>query len=338
MFQSRLLRIAIGITVSLAFLAGAFYKIQPPQFWAALKSINAVNVLLCVMFFGLSCVFRALMWRLTTRPLGQVGFFTLFGGVVVGYMANNVLPLRAGELVRAFYLAARSDISKTAAFSTICIERVLDVVSLALLLALGVACGIQGLAVHTAEVALTALAAAVLAAVLLVAGLSWASGRKQGASNFFARLFDVIGKFVQPVRQLQKPKIVLALLGLSLAAWASNYFSVLALINGAVVSQLQAALLLLLFVNLGLLIPSSPGALGVMQVAFWTALAAFGVPKEQSLAYSFVYQGGLYLFTFAVGLSFLFRAHLRLKDVSGQLPTPEVPPEATEVAQMSRPN
>ncbi|MEW5786047.1 MAG: lysylphosphatidylglycerol synthase transmembrane domain-containing protein [Bacillota bacterium] len=313
MLQSKFLRIVVGTIISLAFLIGAFYKIQLPQFWAALKNTNAVYVLLCVLFFGLSCIFRALMWRFTTRPLGEVRFLTLFGGVVVGYMANNILPLRAGELVRAFYLSARSDISKTAAFSTICIERVLDVVTLGLLLLLGVTWGIRGLAVHTAEVALTALAAAVLAAMLLLAGLSRASGKKQGSSNFFTRLFDTIGKFVQPVRQLQKPQIVLALLSLSLAAWASNYFSVLALINGVAGFQLQAALLLLLFVNLGLLIPSSPGALGVMQAAFWTALVPFGVAKEQSLAYSFIYQGGLYLFTLGVGLPYFLRAHVNLK-------------------------
>ncbi|MGO0122930.1 lysylphosphatidylglycerol synthase domain-containing protein [Desulfothermobacter acidiphilus] len=59
-----------------------------------------------------------------------------------------------------------------------------------------------------------------------------------------------------------------------------------------------------LFINLGLLLPSSPGALGVMQVAFWLALLPFGVSKEQSLALSFAYQAGLYLFTLAVGLPF----------------------------------
>lgn len=67
----------------------------------------------------------------------------------------------------------------------------------------------------------------------------------------------------------------------------------------------EAALLLLLFVNIGLLVPSSPGALGVMQAAFWLVLAPFGVPKAQSLALSFAYQGGLYLFTLSVGLPFL---------------------------------
>jgi hypothetical protein len=96
---------------------------------------------------------------------------------------------------------------------------------------------------------------------------------------------------------------------LSLFAWACNYLSFYALLHGFVAQGFDAALLLLLFTNLANLIPSSPGALGVMQLAFWMALIKFGVAKEQALALSFIYQIEVYLFTIVVGVPYLIRAN-----------------------------
>ena len=77
-------------------------------------------------------------------------------------------------------------------------------------------------------------------------------------------------------------------------------------------SPWTASLLLLLFVNLGVLIPSSPGAFGVMQVAFVAALYSFGMTKEAALILSFIYQISIYVFTLGLGLPCFLEAHVRL--------------------------
>ena len=120
----------------------------------------------------------------------------------------------------------------------------------------------------------------------------------------------MLDRFLKPLRQLKQVRILFLLLVLNILAWGSNYLSVLALIHWTSPNYFEATLLLLLFMNLGLLIPSSPGALGVMQVAFWMALAPFGVIREDALALSFAYQGGLYLFTLGIGFPYFFRANL----------------------------
>ncbi|MDI6631931.1 MAG: lysylphosphatidylglycerol synthase transmembrane domain-containing protein [Thermoanaerobacteraceae bacterium] len=316
---SKTLRIIAGAGISLAFLAGAFYKVRLPELWAALRGINPFALLFCLSFFTVNCVFRALMWRVTTRPLQQVAFSTLFGGVVVGYLANNLLPLRTGELVRTYYLAARTGIPGTAVFSTICVERALDVISLGLLLAAALIWGLRGIVPQTASVVLAAMAAVLGAALLLLTGLLRFNRLHENVQlpAALSRAGEGVRKFLEPVANLRRTKTFLVLTGLSLAAWASNYLSLLPLARSAQ-NCAEAALLLLLFINLGLLIPSSPGALGVMQVAFWTALAPFGIPKEQALALSLAYQGGLYLLTLAVGLPYAARAHVRLGRAAGE--------------------
>ncbi|RJX20317.1 MAG: UPF0104 family protein [Ammonifex sp.] len=319
MFRSRAIRIAAGAGVSLIFLAGAFYNVRLSEFWSALWEVNVFSLLLCLWFFILNCVFRAVMWRITSRSLAQAAFPTLFGGVIIGYMANNLLPLRAGELVRSYYFSVRADVSCTAAFSTVCVERLLDVFSLLLLLMLGLCWGVRGLVPQAAVVALSFLALVLLIGVLIFTCLARLNSSRQKSPAILLNIQNRVKEFIQPISKLQQPKTLVALIGLSLAAWASNYVSMLVLINTGGENQLEAALLLLLFVNLGLLVPSTPGALGVMQVAFCMALVPFGLLQEQALAHSFAYQIGIVLLTVALGFPYFMGAHLRLNKVPNKV-------------------
>ncbi|MCL6559812.1 MAG: flippase-like domain-containing protein [Firmicutes bacterium] len=310
MLRSKKVRIAAGLGISLVMLAGAFYKTRFSEFWNALREINLTALVLCLAFFGLSCVFRAFLWRVTTSPIKRVPLSTLFGGVMIGYMANNFLPLRAGELIRSYYLSARTGIAYASAFSTVCIERALDVFSLGLLLAAGLGWGIRGLAPRASSEALTVLAIVLVAGALIFNGFLRLNKSPKKYSGILGHFRERIVEFIEPVVNLQQPRTVLVLISLSLLAWASNYFSVAFLIRDVGQDHLEAAMLLLLFINLGLLIPSSPGAIGVMQFAFWMALAPFQISREQALALSLAYQGTVYLFTLFTGLTFYLLGHL----------------------------
>lgn len=299
-----------GAVFSLLLLAGVFYRVRPALLWAALKETDPVALGCCVFFFGVSCLARAAMWRVTTRPLQPVGFSTLCGGVVVGYLANNLLPARAGEVVRAYYLTRRTGIPGPAAFATVCVERLLDAASLGFLVAAALVVGVRGLKAETARLTLLALCGTLTAGAAVFAGLLRLNERAGGAPALLTPLRNALASFTGPLRSLGRPRTLALLITLSLLAWGANYLSLWALVPGKVASRPQAALLLLLFINLGLLIPSSPGAFGVMQLAFWAALAPFGLPKENALALSLAYQGGLYLFTLALGLPYYVRAHI----------------------------
>lgn len=309
--RSKTVKILTGLLVSCFFLGLAFHKVSFAGFRAALGQVSLSALTFSVLFFGLSCFFRALMWRVTTSALRKVSFNKLFGGVIVGYLANNFLPLRAGEVSRAGYLSAASGIPVAASLSTIFIERAFDVFSLSLLLLLAVCTGIKGFEWPAGEKVWFFLGAFAFLLILLVSAVKVAKGVEghKMASRSLGLLLRYVREFIQPLGQLRKPQVIALLAVLSLGAWISNYFSVLVLLKGRGECLPQAALLVLLFVNLGMLIPSSPGALGVMQAAFWLALAPFGVSKAEGLALSFAYQGGLYLFTLGVGIPYLWRAY-----------------------------
>lgn len=311
--QNSTVKKLLGFIISIIFLIMALYQSDLQQIWKNLIQINYINIGLCIIFFGISCVFRAFAWRITTRPFMQVDLSTLFGGVVVGYLANNILPLRAGELVRAYYLTERTGIPRVTAFSTICIERIFDFFSLGLILVFGIVYGINGLMPNKATLALVSLISVILVlALLFILILRIGSARNVLNSNcLLSRFVYLVDRLFEPVLQLKQFKVALFLILLNLAAWASNYISLFFIINNSFNAGYEATLLLLLFVNLSFLIPSSPGALGVMQVAFWMALSPFGYSKEQSISLSFAYQIGLYVFTLGVGMPYFLSSHLQ---------------------------
>src|SRR5438094_10369694 len=79
---------------------------------------------LATMFANLAI--RAWRWQYLLEPLGPTSFANAFRATTVGVAANTILPARAGELIRPYFLARHEHVSATGAFATIIVERLLD--------------------------------------------------------------------------------------------------------------------------------------------------------------------------------------------------------------------
>lgn len=122
---------------------------------------------------------RAERWQYLLRPLGHTRFWVAFRTTVIGFAASFVLPGRVGEVLRPYLLARSEGLSATAAFATVVIERVLDLVAVLILLgsffvlfAAGEAAAAPGLfrAVAMGALALAPLGLGVLVAMFVMAG------------------------------------------------------------------------------------------------------------------------------------------------------------------------
>ena len=80
-------------------------------------------------------VVRAERWQYLLAPLGTTRFRVAFRATIIGFAASFILPARAGEVVRPYLLARQEDSPVTAAFATVIVERMLDLVAVLLLLA-----------------------------------------------------------------------------------------------------------------------------------------------------------------------------------------------------------
>ena len=128
-------RLWLGFAVTGAFLAVLFLKIDLDGMRSALAEANYVYLLPAVLVYFASFYARAVRWRYVLGPFARVRANRLYPVIMVGYMANNVLPMRLGEVARSYYLSTREPVRASTALATVVIERVFDGLTLLFFLA-----------------------------------------------------------------------------------------------------------------------------------------------------------------------------------------------------------
>jgi hypothetical protein len=125
-------RLALGIGLSAVFLYLALRGTNLGQVFQFLKRTHSILATAAVLFLLLSFLIRAWRWRYLLFPMRPVPVMPLFRSTMVGFMGNYLLPLRAGELIRAVSIGQNQKISIAGAIGSIVLERVLDGVILSL--------------------------------------------------------------------------------------------------------------------------------------------------------------------------------------------------------------
>ncbi len=282
-----LVRSGLGILISAACIflvlrgvdldqtAQLLGDIQPD--WLALAAVAGIGDLF----------FRALRWQCLIAPIHPVPLKRLSGYMLVGYLANNVLPARLGELVRSHYLGDREGISRSATLGTVVVERVVDTV---VLVGIGAA---AILILHIRGVVASAILVGIALAGLLVVALAvaLAAHKLPGAARAaeflgrWPRAFAIATRLRDGLRVAAMPRTVFVAGVLSVAAWGCTVLAVLA-VGQALGVQLTVGegALLAAGTNLATAIPSGPGYLGTFEYAGKTIAVAFGLPAARGLA------------------------------------------------------
>lgn len=327
----RNLRFWLGLIVSLSFLLLLLWRVDLKETVRSLREANYLFVIPALALYFLGVVFRTVRWRLLLLPLRPLSVRRLFPVVVIGYMANNLLPVRLGELVRSYYLGQREEVSKAAALATIVVERVVDGVVLLFLLAalsliLPVAGVVRGLAaemgvpwpllVAAASAAfLLALSFMTLVAYLPGWALRWIAVLALPLpSRARARVMGVVRMFITGFGVLRYPKRLPMLFLWSLLVWlaeATMYFLVgfsfqLWSPLGGVVNMAAAVVALTAVSNLATALPSSQGAVGPFEWFAASTLVLLGVQGETAVAYVIALHAALLIPVTLLGLLLLW--------------------------------
>ncbi len=120
----------IGIVISLALLVYAFKDTDFAGIGAAFRTANYLFLIPALLLYFFGVFLRSVRWHFLLRSIKPIGLERLFQVTVIGYMANDLLPLRIGELVRAYILGETEGISKASALVTIVLERIFDGVTM----------------------------------------------------------------------------------------------------------------------------------------------------------------------------------------------------------------
>lgn len=122
--------------LTLALLGWFFRQADLSQVWREIRDAKPWALALLLAITGLTYLLRALRWQFLLRPLGPTRLSQAFRTTVMGFAANTVLPLRAGEMVRPYLLARREGLSVPATITTIILERLLDLMTVLVFLGL----------------------------------------------------------------------------------------------------------------------------------------------------------------------------------------------------------
>ncbi|MFW6075645.1 MAG: lysylphosphatidylglycerol synthase transmembrane domain-containing protein, partial [Chloroflexota bacterium] len=266
---------------------------------------------------------RAVRWNYLLRPVEEVSVPRLFPIVVIGYMANNVLPLRAGELVRAYALSARHGIRKSASLATIAIERLFDGLTMLLFFSIASLTIVVTSDLRTLFY-LGSIVFAALTAFLVVLAFA-PDTRERVLVRIFGIIPDPIEERFRPMADaffsglgiLRRRNDLLTVGATSILAWGLEASMYLMIAQGFSLDISPLAILMVTAVaNLATLIPSSPGYIGAFEYGVLLVLSGpLGLGRELALSYAVVVHAALYGPVTLLGFVFWWRESLSWKDL-----------------------
>ena len=312
----RRLKIALGTAVSLLLIAYLLKGLDVHEVVDQLQQARWSWVGVAVLLAPLGLWTRARRWRYLFPPDTELP--SLFPAVGIGYMANNVLPLRAGEVLRVYVVTRRWGHGFWTVVATLVVERVLD--SLAIVLILAALMFVIPVPPVLAWAAVGLLAVAVVAVgALVLIGLAPAACRRLvtrlggGWPAVEHRVLRILETFVGGLVGIRSRAHVAPLL-----VWTAIVWIIPALAGWTMLHAMNlslpwvAAWTVLAFTGLGITIPSAPGYVGVFHAAAVLALTVFAIPHPTAVGYAVLFHASQYIPITLVGWICLLREHLSL--------------------------
>jgi hypothetical protein len=306
------LRFIAGFAISALCMYLALRGTDLSEVLSILSKINFIYLVPTTVLLLLAFFIRAMRWRYLLASVKSIPTPSLFASTMIGFMANNVLPFRAGEFVRAYSIARNENISLSSSLASLVIERLFDGMSISLFfLPLFFVIPLPAWLVNINYLLLSVYALGAGGAAVLI----WV-GRREFSWLARRRWEGVFRNFTAGLEVCRNGKEISASAVLSLAHWfaIAAYYYLLFLAFGFSLSFL-AAIALVVIVGIGIMLPAAPGYVGNFQYFTVLGLAIFSIPPDQALAYSLVAHAGQFVPVTLVGLFYFFRQSAGLSDL-----------------------
>ncbi|MEI6632476.1 MAG: lysylphosphatidylglycerol synthase transmembrane domain-containing protein [Chlamydiota bacterium] len=265
---------------------------------------------------------RAVRWQCMLAPLKRIKFTSSFNVVMIGFMANNILPLRIGEFVRAWALKRKEGVSGSAGFATIVVERVYDGLTLV---------GLFALVLFFSATSPEMKRYAALSAPVFLAAyglLLYAAFREEQAARIIkgftlvlplrlrTRADSLVDSFMPGLRFLSSWRSQGTVIALSFAIWFMEGCVFWIVMRGFdMATPPYAAFFTLVIVNIAIMVPAGPGYMGTFEAAAVVALAPFHVSDSAAISYILVVHALQYVSVTALGLYFMNASGWSLREI-----------------------
>ncbi|MFH1540543.1 MAG: lysylphosphatidylglycerol synthase transmembrane domain-containing protein [Elusimicrobiota bacterium] len=320
-------RIIFGIIISIFFLYLVLRNIDIKTIAKFIINGNYLWLLPCIVAYTLAFILRSVRWKFLFLPIKKFSAKQLFPSLAMGFAANCIFPMRFGELVRAYIVGKKHNISKSSSLATIVLERITDGISVLILLLLAV----PFLPVFPPWVKKTIFIAIIF--FISVLGVVSILIVKKHFIDFFKkipfikyelkeRLVHKIKKFLVGFEIITDIKSFLIVMLISFCVWLCEIFNTYFLLKIVGINLSLFAIIFVLFITIiGLTIPAAPGSLGTFEAAFVAGIMFFStngtiIMKEVAFAAALIshFVGGIYILL--VGFYYFFKEGISYKEIS----------------------
>jgi glycosyltransferase 2 family protein len=316
----------IGLLMTVVFLILVFLNVDIAKLGTALRSADYIYVLPALLLTSIGYLVRTARWRIILEPTKRVSFGSAFTVLIIGFTANNLLPARIGELVRAYALGRKENLSKSLSLATIIVERVFDGITIMGFLAgLSLVYALPGWGQVLARGGALVFGTALFGIIMLLFQEKLAlSILALILRPFPARLGNAVQRiarfFLGGLHALRSGRSLAWIAALSIVVWtleaASYYMMTLAFhlpLDG--INRVYASVFLLTVLNLGNIVPAAPGYAGSFEFFTVQALTTFssGVTSEMALGMALLSHAYQYILITGLGLFFIYREGLSLR-------------------------
>ncbi len=324
--MSRNLRIGLSVVISLALLGLALMNVNWDEAVEAMRNASYFYVLLMLPLTVWTLYIRAQRWRVFLGSVGTAPMGALVSATNIGFMANMILPLRVGEVVRPVLLSRKEELPLSGVLGSCLLERIFDMFCILALFAVAAMWVDVSETVQQWGYALLSVAGAV-AVVLAMLRFQEALALRISRTvcdllpeKIGNGLYHFIEGFVEALSMLDSPAAFARALGWSFFLWAvigGLYVLGFAAFH-LTVPVIKGALILTAIIAIAVSVPSAPGFIGSYQLGCVLALGMFGVDESAALAFSIVLHMTQFVAVIGAGLYSLWKEGMSLRDVEAQ--------------------
>jgi uncharacterized protein (TIRG00374 family) len=327
--RSRIWTSLLGVAISAALLAFIIRQVDLGEVRRNLQAAHPLPLALAVVLATFTFPIRTVRWRILLRSAqGEpLPLLPMWHATAIGFMANNVLPFRAGELLRPFAATRLAGARFTSALSSIAVERIFDGLTITALLTFALLSpglpghvAVGGVSVHHITLVAGSLSAAALLVALAVVAWPLAAERAVRALIPGAHLADRVVQLIEGIRHglaaLNSPARIGGVVVWSLILWlvnAASFYVAFAAFDIPV--SFTGALLMQGLLSFGVSVPSTPGYVGPFEAAIVAGLAFYGVSEERAFSYAIAYHVTTFIPITLLGLWSVARSPVRLRDL-----------------------
>jgi uncharacterized protein (TIRG00374 family) len=316
--------VMVGLGLSLVFL---WLALREVDFGDVARSFGTARLWLAAPILASLWIYywlKAVRWRYLLAPRKAIPTGALMPPMMIGLAGNNLLPAHLGELFRMYLLARQENIAKSTVLATLVVERVLDMICVLALAAIGIIGGNFGNELKAAGAFLAGVAACGLGLIVLMNhsrrafdALIWPFMRvlPDSLETKIRRQLDFV---VEGFASLRSWRDIPRLLINSLLQWTLMSLAIyLAMLAFNVDAQPVAAFVVLALVVAGITLPGSPGFFGTVEYCFVLGLGFYGIEASTALSVAIFYHLLTWSSATLLGLYYLRRLGMNWSTLKG---------------------